>query len=121
MALMNTMLKSAALGAALGLIAPATSPAAPTGNDFHAMCQAGSTMPGLYAFGLHAGLRLSEDERFVGLRICVPSGVTVEQMGDVLCNTLNDTPKLRHLPADHIALAVLSTSWPCSARDFLNR
>ena len=121
MTLMNRMLKSAVLGSCLSLIAPATSPAAPTGNDFHAMCQGGSVMPGLYVFGLHDGLNLSEDARFVGLRICVPSGVTAEQMGDVLCRSLDKTPELRHLPVDHIALAALSVSWPCSARDYLNR
>ena len=50
-----------------------------------------------------------------GITTCPPSNATAGQMTDMVRNYLENTPAIRHLPANQVVLHVLKSVWPCAA------
>ncbi len=50
-----------------------------------------------------------------GVTNCPPENVTAGQMRDMVKNYLDNTPAIRHLPANQIVSHVLKSVWPCAA------
>ena len=50
-----------------------------------------------------------------GITNCPPENVTAGQIRDMVRNYLENTPAIRHLPAQQIVSHVLKSVWPCAA------
>ncbi len=48
-----------------------------------------------------------------GITNCPPQNVTAGQLTDMVKNYLENTPAIRHLPANQIISHVLKSVWPC--------
>ena len=48
-----------------------------------------------------------------GITHCAPTNVTAGQMRDMVQNYMQNTPAVRHLPANQIVSHVLKGVWPC--------
>jgi hypothetical protein len=44
---------------------------------------------------------------------CIPDQVTMEQVTDVFCSYLRDTPQDRHVPATFLFQNAMQKAWPC--------
>jgi hypothetical protein len=44
---------------------------------------------------------------------CIPDQVTMEQVTDVFCSYLRDTPQDRHVPAAFLFQHAVQKAWPC--------
>jgi hypothetical protein len=44
---------------------------------------------------------------------CIPDQATMEQVTDVLCDYLRDTPGERHVPAAYLFQHAMQKVWPC--------
>ncbi len=51
-----------------------------------------------------------------GITHCPPENVTAGQIRDMVKNYLENTPAIRHLPANQIIVAVLRGVWPCAEK-----
>lgn len=49
-----------------------------------------------------------------GVTNCPPENVTAGQIRDMVKNYLDNTPAVRHLPANQIVSHVLKSVWPCA-------
>ncbi len=49
-----------------------------------------------------------------GITNCPPQNVTAGQLTDMVKNYLENTPAIRHLPANQIISHVLKSVWPCA-------
>lgn len=49
-----------------------------------------------------------------GVQHCAPSGVTLGQAFDVVKQSMERTPSIRHLSADVLVNAALAVTWPCA-------
>ncbi len=49
-----------------------------------------------------------------GITNCPPQNVTAGQLTDMVKNYLENTPAVRHLPANQIISHVLKSVWPCA-------
>ena len=47
---------------------------------------------------------------------CPPDNVTAGQLRDMVRNFLENTPSIRHLPANEIVGHVVKTAWPCAKK-----
>ena len=45
--------------------------------------------------------------------LCIPAGVTAEQMKDVVVRALKDDPATRHTQASYLVALALSSAWIC--------
>lgn len=84
------------------------------GNEIYEQCQDDPLGAGIYASGLIDGALTMQKWDKGRPSICPASGVTVNQVGDVMCKHLEENPAERHLTASSIALNVFETAWPCS-------
>jgi hypothetical protein len=50
-----------------------------------------------------------------GITNCPPENVTAGQIRDMVRNYLENTPAVRHLPANQVVSHVLKSVWPCPA------
>lgn len=50
-----------------------------------------------------------------GITNCPPANVTAGQVTDMVRNYLDNTPAIRHLPANQVVSHVLKSVWPCPA------
>ena len=50
----------------------------------------------------------------LGSTVCVPSGVTVQQITDIVGRYLQGNPHLRHYAANGLVAAALNDAFPCS-------
>lgn len=48
-----------------------------------------------------------------GVSFCTPESVTIGQMTDMVKLFMDNTPSVRHLPADAIITYVFQKAWPC--------
>ena len=48
---------------------------------------------------------------------CIPAGISVGQMRDMVANLLQNNPNIGHQPAEIIVAALLIAEFPCSAAD----
>ena len=55
----------------------------------------------------------SEGSDAFGLRACIPTRSTPEQVRDIVVKRLADHPDVRHLPAVFIAVTALAEAFPC--------
>lgn len=54
-------------------------------------------------------------DALLGITHCPPDNVTAGQVRDMVKNYLENTPAVRHLPANQIVSHVLKSVWPCAA------
>lgn len=47
---------------------------------------------------------------------CAPQDVTAGQVRDLVKAYLEQSPAVRHLPADTIILSLMKTAWPCARK-----
>jgi len=111
--------------------------AAMTGDDVHSWCESNRSMALAYASGiadhsarvsytLDISVRMPPDSRLktfsdVTLDLakdllvgyCIPDQATMEQITDVFCSFLKDTPKDRNLPATSLFQSAMRKAWPC--------
>jgi hypothetical protein len=83
------------------------------GNELYSACQSDKSVCGYYVAGVsdtHDALQaVGRSPR----TICTPSGVTLEQMTDVVIAYLRDRPDQRHNQAGALALTALRRTFPC--------
>jgi Rap1a immunity proteins len=102
-----------------------------SGNDLHSLCQGNKAIAQGYTAGLWDGTVRSVfvvDTTFRGMALdqtvdfglerlggfCAPrGGVTVEQVTDVFCLYLRDTPETRDSHAALIFSEAMKKKWPC--------
>ena len=53
-------------------------------------------------------------DALMGITICPPQNVTAGQMRDMVKNYLDNTPAIRHIPANQVISHVMSSVWPCA-------
>jgi hypothetical protein len=53
------------------------------------------------------------DDRFGGLRFCLPNGVNLSQQQDVVVKWLSENPQERHHPASYVVIRALDQAFPC--------
>ena len=54
-------------------------------------------------------------DALLGITHCPPENVTAGQIRDMVRNYLENTPAIRHLPANQVVSHVLKSVWPCPA------
>ena len=74
----------------------------------------GSATQILPALGL--GYIMGVADAYGGITHCAPENVTAGQIRDMVRNFLENTPAIRHLPANDIVGHVLKSAWPCAER-----
>lgn len=89
-----------------------------TGNDILGWCSNLKALVTGYAAGLVEGFPVIVYDEEGILRtpkspFCIPDGVTVSQVTDVICRAIDQEPASRHWPASSLAVAALSKAWPC--------
>lgn len=52
-------------------------------------------------------------DALLGITHCPPDNITAGQIRDMVKNYLENTPAIRHLPANQIVSHVLKSVWPC--------
>ncbi len=60
------------------------------------------------------GYIVGVSDALYGITHCPPENVTAGQIRDMVKNYLENTPAIRHLPANQIVVAVLRGVWPCA-------
>jgi hypothetical protein len=81
-----------------------------TGNDLLQRINSGDHIPYAVALGYIQGV----GDAYDGGSHCLPDGVTVGQLKDVVKNFLEASPEVRHRPADLIIYAIFKNTWPCA-------
>jgi hypothetical protein len=76
-----------------------------SGNKLHEYCQKNDARQ--FVFGYVTSV--VDTSKFV----CVPPGVTVGQLADVVCGYLSNHPEKRHLIGASLAFGALNASFPC--------
>lgn len=79
-----------------------------TGNDLLRMMR-GNNAEQAAAFGYVVGV----SDALHKITLCVPNGVTVGQVNDVVLLWLDRNPQSRHFSADSMVVAALSPIWGC--------
>ncbi len=51
-----------------------------------------------------------------GITYCPPDNITAGQLRDMVKNYLDNTPAVRHLPANQIISHIFRSLWPCAER-----
>jgi hypothetical protein len=93
------------------------------GNKLQAACSGTTsttlTMCATYIFGVIDGVRVMEAS-FMAVSVthqsafCIPDGVSIGQLKDVVALYLNEHPEQRHYAAAGLVLAAVSGAFPCS-------
>ena len=82
-----------------------------SGNDIHSACADATLFAMGYVIGASDRDQLAS---YAGSSVCLPIGVEVRQLTDVMCNFLQAHPEMRHLNASTLAIMALSAAWPCT-------
>jgi hypothetical protein len=77
-----------------------------TGNKLHEYCQKYDARQFVYGYVTS----VVDANKF----LCVPTGVTVGQLADVVCGYLSNHPEKRHNDGAGLAFQALHASFPCS-------
>jgi hypothetical protein len=83
------------------------------GNGLLEMCKKSNFSAATYAIGVYDAERVVADAKIENSLICLPTNVTVGQIGDIVCKYLADNPAKRHYTAARSVLAVLIDDFPC--------
>jgi hypothetical protein len=67
----------------------------------------------MFAKGYYTGWGASLGQ----MRWCLPEGVVVTQIRDVVLNYLRDKPQFRNAGAESLAAVALEVAWPCKGND----
>lgn len=79
------------------------------GNNLLAYCKASAgTWESSYCLGFIAGVADTNSAL-----LCVPNGVTLRQLADVVAKNLEKHPEARHFPAYDLTTAAILTDFPC--------
>lgn len=79
-----------------------------TGNKLHGLLN-GSNIDKIHALGYIQGVF----DAYHSIIICAPATVNAGQVNDMIKNYLENTPAIRHRPADQIIAEALIGVWPC--------
>lgn len=82
-----------------------------TGNELHEKCA--ETTP-WFCMGFIAGV-IDHSTGSLTRVICLPTGVTIGQVMDVVVNYLDDHPERRHRAAEEIVVDAGYQAFPCGA------
>ena len=82
------------------------------GNKLYGYLMSSSDLENTHAWGYIAGI----SDAYNGGSHCIPAGVSVGQLRDIVKNFLANTPEVRHRPADLIVYAVLKNTYPCAEK-----
>lgn len=82
------------------------------GNKLHKYLISNSDIENTHAWGYIAAI----GDAFNGSTHCIPEGVSVGQLRDVVKKFLTDTPEVRHRPADVIVYVILKNTYPCAEK-----
>jgi Rap1a immunity proteins len=82
-----------------------------SGNTLVRYCHEGDARQ--FTLGFVAGVHDTVSASPKG-RICLPDGVRLQQLADVVCKYLTDHPESRHHTGSSLALIALQSSFPCS-------
>lgn len=86
-----------------------------SGNDLHRNCAvANNTFSGGFVAGVVDAFQTLRAEYDIPISSCIPKGVSVDQMVDVVCKSLKDNPQKRHLSASSLAIVAIAKAFPCS-------
>ena len=69
-----------------------------------------------YAKGVAMGYIMGATDAGSGSNHCPPASVTAGQVQDMVKNTLETVPAIRHFSADLIVNYVLNKAWPCAKK-----
>lgn len=69
-----------------------------------------------YSKGVAMGYVMGVADAGSGSNHCPPPTVTAGQLSDMVKNTLESTPAIRHMAADVIIYYVLNKAWPCAKK-----
>lgn len=67
-----------------------------------------------YDRGVANGYIMGAFDSGAGITHCPPAGVTFGQVSDMVRQTLQAAPSVRHLAADSFVTYTLSNAWPCA-------
>ena len=82
------------------------------GTQLFSECDDGGDTPnGIACLHYIAGVA---DVLLMHKEICVPSGVTVRQLADIVTKYLRDNPEVRHFTAASDTMVALARVFPCS-------
>jgi hypothetical protein len=85
-----------------------------SGNSLIEYCRDTSKVGKAYCYGYIAGVAdAMEGDPLLGWRTCLPDGVTVGQIGDVVKAWLGSHPEDRHFVADELVDEALAEAFPC--------
>lgn len=90
-----------------------------TGNELLDLCKSSRTLVIGYSAGFVEGRQdivVDADDgmlRTVKPTFCIPDGVTLGQITDVICKALTDNPANRHWSASVLARASINDAFPC--------
>ena len=94
-----------------------------SGNQLYDLCQnyktdklKGSLGPGcfMYIAGATQAILLTDDSETTMLSPCPGSGVTLEQVADVVIKWMDDHPEKRDMPAPYVVMKSLNEGFPCN-------
>jgi hypothetical protein len=80
------------------------------GNELYEDCTAQSATDWGVCHGYVIGLA---DARIIDGTICVPNGVEVRQVVDIVVQYLREHPESRHIAAERLAEGALKRAFPC--------
>jgi hypothetical protein len=83
-----------------------------TGNELLTRMKDSSVVPQMVAMGYVIGIADAMDQS----SHCLPDGVTMGQVRDVVKQFLEVTPEVRHRPAELIVYVVLKNTWACAEK-----
>lgn len=83
------------------------------GNQLHSDCQRDFHACSSYVRGVADTMLGNQGTPVMGWLACIPKGVTVGQMTDVVKASLTNHPEERHLGASSLVAAALAESFPC--------
>lgn len=69
-----------------------------------------------YNKGVALGYIIGVADAGDGIYHCAPDNVTAGQIFDMVKNSLENVPAVRHMSADLIVNHVLKTTWPCEKK-----
>jgi hypothetical protein len=80
------------------------------GNALHRMCTTEARLDvAFYAGGIAQGAMLTSQKIF-----CIPTEVSMQQMGEAACKFVAETPEVRPLSAGTVVVRAFGRAWPCS-------
>ena len=89
------------------------------GNELYEGCTSNNQAKQAYCLGYVAGVidlqrdAQSTDPALIAIKLCVPRGVTLKQVADVVVDYLRRNPKSRHNTAASLVELALMRAWPC--------